>query len=138
MVCYLLTINNSRKLHEGSREGVGWMFPQLQETKETSVGFNINKIIQGCVEKVNVFKCFDEVGTPILNDSTYYIVLNTTLDFLSFTTHGSCNFRGESHILLYLKIFKHGLYAGRELQRARNVTEMIYPHIILSFFDKTK
>ena len=46
------------------------------------------------------------------------------------------DFRGENRILLYLKIFTHRLYAGRELQGAWHITEMIYPPNISSFVDE--
>ena len=48
-VCYVLTMNNCGNLREGSNEVVGWMLPQFQAIKETSVALSINKIIQGCV-----------------------------------------------------------------------------------------
>ena len=40
MSCYVLTMNNSVKVREGSNEGADWMFPQFQAIKETSVLFS--------------------------------------------------------------------------------------------------
>ena len=58
-------MNNCVKLREGFNEGVDWMLPQFQEIKDISVAFTINKMFQGCVGKVDVFKRGDMVGTSI-------------------------------------------------------------------------
>ena len=68
------------------------MIPQFQAIKETSVAFNINKILQVCVGKVGGFKSSDAVGMSIFRGSADDIVLNTNLDVLSAITHGGWNF----------------------------------------------
>ena len=129
-------MNNCGKLQEVSNEGVDWMFPQFQEIKNTSVSFSINKMFQGCVVMVDVFKSSDAVGTSISCGSADDMVLDPTLDFFSVITCGGWNFRGEKRILLYLNVFKHSVYAGRALQGALDVMAMIYPPNISAFFDK--
>ena len=136
MACYVLRINNCGKLQERYNEGVDWMFPQFWAIKGNSVYFSINKILQGCVVMVDVFKRSDAVGTPIRCGSANYMVLNTTLDVLSIITRGGWNFRGKNCILLYLNFFNHCLYAGRALQGARDIMAMIYPPNISAFVDK--
>ena len=100
MACYVLTMNNCGKLREGSNEGVYWMFPQFQEIKETSVTFSTNKIIQGCVGMLDIFKRSDTVGTSIRRISADDMFLNPNLDVLSAITCGDCNFRGENRMSL--------------------------------------
>ena len=89
------------------------MFPQFQEIKETSVDFTVNKMIQGCVGKVGIFKRSDAVGTSIFFGSSEDMSLNPTLDFLSDIPRGGWNFSEENLILLYLNVFKAFFYAGR-------------------------
>ena len=55
MTFYVLTMENCGKVREVSNEGVDWMFPKFQAIKEKSVAFTINKILQGCLVKVDVF-----------------------------------------------------------------------------------
>ena len=73
-------------------------------------------MIQGYVGMVDGFKRSDAVGTSILRGSADGMVLNPTLDVLSAITCGGWNFRGENRILLYMNVFKHCLYEGRERQ----------------------
>ena len=74
-------MNNCGNLREGYNEGVDWMFLQFQAIKETSVDFAINKMIQGCVGMVGIFKRSDMVGMSIRCGSTDDMVLNPTLVF---------------------------------------------------------
>ena len=106
-------MNNSGNLREGSNEGVDWMFPQFQEIKNTSVSFSINKMFQGCVVMVDVFKSSDAVGTSIYHGYTYDMFINPALHVLSTITYGGCNFRGMNHIMIHLKFFKHCFYEVR-------------------------
>ena len=93
----------------------------------------MNKIIQLNVENVEVFKRNDMEGMSIIHGSAYNMVMNPTLDVLSFITRDGWNFRGEKHILLYLNVFKHCLYAGLSLQVSRDVRSSIYTSNISSF-----
>ena len=93
-------------------------------------------MLQGYVGKVVELKMIDAVGTSIHHGSADDMVLNTTLDVLSAITCGGCNFWGENHILLYLNVFKHCLYAGREFQGEHGVTEMLHPPNISDFSDE--
>ena len=83
-----MKINSCGKLRKGSNEGVDWVFPQFQEIKETSVDLSINKMLQGCVGMVNVFKRIYAVGTSIRCGSSDDMVINPTLDVLSVITCG--------------------------------------------------
>ena len=69
------------------------MFPQYQARKDTIVAFATNKMLQGCVGKVERFKRSDVVGTSVHRGSVDYISINPTLDILSATL-GNCNFQG--------------------------------------------
>ena len=75
------------------------------------------------------------VGTSIHCGSSDDMILNPIFDVLSAIIYGYWNLLGENRIMLYLKIFKHFLYGGMALQRARDMTAMIYPTIILALFD---
>ena len=59
----MLTMNNSRKVREGFYKDVEWILPQLHATKEAIVYLAINKMVQGCVGKVDGFKSSLVVGT---------------------------------------------------------------------------
>ena len=52
MACYVLTINNSGKLREGSNEVVDWVFPHFQVIKDTSFSFTINKCFKAVLGRV--------------------------------------------------------------------------------------
>ena len=56
-------MNNSRKVREGFYKDVEWILPQLHATKEAIVYLAINKMVQGCVGKVDGFKSSLVVGT---------------------------------------------------------------------------
>ena len=56
MSWYALTMNNYGTVQEDSNDGVDWVSPQFQAIKGTSVAFNINKILQGWVGKLKIFK----------------------------------------------------------------------------------
>ena len=96
-----MKINSRGKLRKGYNEGVDWVFPQFQEIKYNSVDFSTNKILQGCVGKVDRFKKSDVVGTSIHRGSTDNMVLDPNLYVLSAITCGGWNFQGENFILLY-------------------------------------
>ena len=113
MTCHVLTMNNCGNVWGVSNEGVDWMFLQFQAIKETIVSFVINQMLQGYVGKVVGLKISDVIGTSIHRGSADNMVLNTTLGVLSAITCGGCNLQGEKHILLYLNVFKHFLYAGK-------------------------
>ena len=68
------------------------MLTQFEAIKETIVAFTINKIIQGCVGIVDVFKRIDAVGTSIRRGSVDTIFFNPTLDVLSAITRGGWYF----------------------------------------------
>ena len=51
---------------------------------------------------VGRFRMSDTAETSIRRGSADDMVLNPNLDVLSAITRGSCNLRGENHILLYL------------------------------------
>ena len=72
-------MKNSEKLRKGSNDGVVWMLPQVQAIKETSVAFNINKMIQGCFGMVGGFKMSNPAGTSICCGSADNMLLNPTL-----------------------------------------------------------
>ena len=99
-------MKNSENLRKGSNDGVVWMLPQVQAIKETSVAFNINKIIQGCFGMVGGFKMGNPAGTSIRCGSADNMVLNPTLFIFSDITRGGWNFQRENRILLYLNVFK--------------------------------
>ena len=100
--CYMLTMENCQMLLEGSNDVVDWMLPQFQPIKDTSIYFTINKMIQGCVGKVEGVKMSDASGTSICCGSSDDMVINPNLNILSAITHGEWNFRGENRILIYL------------------------------------
>ena len=93
---------NCGKVPEGFNEDIYWMLPQFQEIKDTSVHFTINRILQGCVGKVGVFKRSDTIVSSICCGSADNIFMNPALDVLSAITSGGCNFQGENLILFYL------------------------------------
>ena len=80
------------------------MLPQFQEIKNTSVAFTINKVLQGCVGKADVFKSSDMVVTSICCDSEYDMVLNPNFDVLSAINHGNWYLLGDNRILLSQEI----------------------------------
>ena len=100
--------------------------------------FIINKIIQDCVGNMDVFKMSDALGTSICCGSADNMFLNPTVDVLSAITHGSWNLPWENHILIYLNVFNHCLYAVRALQGSHDTIEMIYQSNILDFVDNNK
>ena len=112
------------------------MLPPFQATKENSVAFSINKMLQDFVVMVDGSKKSDAVGMSIRCCFVDDIVLGPNLDVLSSITHGGWNFRGENRILLYLNFFNHCLYSGRALQGSHDVTTMIYPPNISAFFEE--
>ena len=105
------------------------MFPEFQAIKDTSVAFI-------CVGKVGRFKRSDTEIISICCGSADDMVLNPTLDVFSVIPFGSWNLWGNNHILIYLNILNHCLYARRALQGARDVTEMIYPTNISAFVEE--
>ena len=111
------------------------MLPQFQAIKETSVYLTTNEMLQGCVGKVGGSRRSDTVGTSIIHGSADYMVLNPTLDVLYAITCGGWNFRGENHILLYLNVFNHFLYAGRAFKESHDLTALIYPPNTSAFVD---
>ena len=64
------------------------------------------------------------------------MVLNPTIDVWSTITLGGCKFQFENHIIIYLNVFEHCLYALRALQGEQGVTTVMYPPNISAFVDK--
>ena len=44
------------------------------------------------------------------------MVMNPNIDVLSVITRGGWNLQGENHIILFLNVFKHLFYSGREFK----------------------
>ena len=133
MECYVLTVKNYGKLHEGSNEGVDWILPQFRAIKDTSAAFTINKMLQYCSGKWGIIKSINALGTSIHHGSAYDMAFNSTLDVLSAIPSGGWNFRGQNHIMIYLKVSKHCLYARNGFQGAHDVTEIIHPNRTSAF-----
>ena len=76
------------------------MLPQFQAIKNSSVSFTIDKMIQVCSGKVDIFKRSDIAETSIHCDSSDAVVMNTTLDVLLAITLGVWNLPGENRILI--------------------------------------
>ena len=91
MECYVLKMNIFENELGGSNDDFDWMLLQFQAIKYTSVDLTTNKMLQGCVGKVNRFKSIDEVGTPICSGSADNISLNPTLNVLSAINCGGWN-----------------------------------------------
>ena len=111
---------------------------EISHNKNTILSFIINKVLQDCVVTVEGFKMSDAVGTSICCGSADTLFLNPTVDVLSAINHVSWNLQGENHILIYLNVFNHCLYAVRALQVSHDTIEMIHQSNISAFVDKNK
>ena len=97
MARYILKTKNFGKVCEGSNKVVDQKLSQLWTIKKGSVAFTINKIIQCYAGNVEGFKMSDVVGMSIPFRDADGMVLNHSLNVLSYINSGVCNIKVDPH-----------------------------------------